>query len=422
MIRNPVRVGQLANGLRFYTWPGYKVNLSAIGVRAGSVHAPKGKVGLPHLVEHLLARHSSNVTVQEINRLLLEHCGGPDGYNIRIGYVDTLYGHDMTARPYQMRKLLRLFAELLEARIIDAESVAVERAAVHQEYWLRSKDVAETELGEMLRVATFGNHPISLRVDGEIPDLKSITSEDIKRFITRHYVAPNMFALILGPSYKESAQLAKELFGHWPNTPAPSKDMTRFQQTKPMSRNTRTEKTMRGIHQTHAAVSFRTGNFHSSDSIIVEVLTELLAHNLRERLREENRRFDSGCYRVYGSTEQTYIHGCMSFQWASKNGRFCEEAIGVMLEEARKIADGKADPANFKAAKGSCVNKFEISWAGVPLDVAEMVVEATSNGDEELVGLHQYPLKLRAVTLADVQAAAAKYLTGHFATAIIRPS
>ena len=52
-----VQVVPLGNGMKLYCHPG-NTNLSGIGFAAGSIHDPKGKVGLAHYVEHVITGRS----------------------------------------------------------------------------------------------------------------------------------------------------------------------------------------------------------------------------------------------------------------------------------------------------------------------------------------------------------------------------
>jgi zinc protease len=420
-MRNPVRVGRLANGMTFYAQPGYRVNLSAIGAKVGSIHAPRSKVALPHITEHLMARHSSHMTVDDINLMLLEFAGDPDSRNIRIDLTNTLYGHDMLAYSHHMKQLFSAFAQLLEERVLDAESIAVEKSVINNEIFLRGKDVAESETTDALRALLFKNHPAGLRIDGEIPDLKSITPEDVKRFVHKHYRASNMFVIMLGPSYREVSRLVHQKFGHWPKMPALSNGFARYAAYRPPKGNLYSEQVRGGIHQTHMAFGFRTEGYLSDDSIALKLLSLILHHILVTRLREQNLKFNQGAYRVYTFSENSFIHGLFSVQLASRSAKYIEYSRAVILEEIERLAYSLPPAEIFHVAQRSLRNQHRCNWGEIPLWTCEAVAMAASNGDPDLVDLHKHPEQLMAVTRHDIRRVVRKYLQHPHGCAIIRP-
>ena len=422
MVRTPVRFGTLDNGLMFYAHPGGSQNLSAIGVRAGSLETPGGKVGLPHLIEHLLARNSATYTVEQVNLMIMEFCGGPGLHNIRIDRCSTLYGHDMFAWKHQMTRMFGVFANLLESVLVDADSVASEKATVRQEYFLYGKDVMEQDIEDMLAALVFKNHPAGLRIDAEIPDLKSITPADIEQFIRRYYRASNMFVTMFGPSYKEVSRLVRKTFGHWPALPEPRKRSAPQNSFSPLRQIIQQEERRRGIHQTHVAVGFRSEPHGSPDTAALDILCRIWRHKITNRLREDNRDFSSGIYRAYTYSEKTRLHGLLEASFATTSPKYADYGYEVVLEEAERLGGRLTEQDLFRAARNSALNQFQISWTNVPLDVCEMVVEATCNGDRERSGLHSYSESLRAVRREDVRRVAQKYFNHPHALAMIRPA
>lgn len=432
MIRYQIRINQLANGMYVYSQPGDKSNLSSIGVCAGSIHTPSGKVGLPHLVEHLLCKHSTQYTEEEVNSNLLRYCGLPDERGIYTTFNRTVYGHDATAHKTHMLKTFGMFANMLEERFVDSRTLQVEKAAVHQEYWLRGKNNPESEINEALRAALYsqhsgGIHPISLRVDAEIPDLKSITLGDINNFAAEHYVPNNMFMIMLGPKTKEVLAIAEKTFGHWPAKPARNLGLKkplglkRFSFFEPMNKTVRRDIYFRGANQVHAAVGFRTGHYDSPDVPALTVLANLLHHRLIMILRDKNTDFNKGCYRVYCENERTSLHGMLAVQFATLSQDFAEHAYDTILKQVGDLANKLPSSEEFIVAQHSVRNSFQVIWRSAVFYVADYIGDCIANGDPYLVGLHNYPKAIMGVTRKKITEVARKYLTGAHAAVFLSP-
>ncbi len=418
-----VLIQKLDNGLTVYTMPQEGTNLSGIGVRCGSIHAPANKVGLPHYGEHLLARRSLLCSTRQFDLKLLEYCGDPDERNIRIDRTSTVYGHDMVNRRSQMVELFMIMAGILRDRIIEEEDQQIEKAAVHQETYLRGRDIIETEVQELLQALMFPNHPISMRVDSEVDHLASIERSEMIKFINRHYVASNMFTAFVGPGLKEAVKLSEKAFGDWPKVPPPNnRHFEKFKVFEPLKENLFQQIVRPGFKQTHAMVGFKTECYDSKDAVALDILSEIWQQRLSWRMRDGNRKFDEGVYRIYTYSERTFISGLLSAQFACLSRSFVDQGLCAIREEAKRLYEEPVEADFFNSTKNSLRNKFWRTWINIPLDVFELMVDATTNGDTELVALHEHYNRLKAVTRDEIQRVAQKYFSHPHGCAIITPT
>lgn len=417
-MRDEVKVGRLRNGFTFYSQKG-TTYLSGIGCRVGSIHNPPGKAGLQHLVEHLLARRSSEYSVVQANYAMLKYAGG--SHNIRTDKTSTFFGHDLVMKKDRMIKLFNLLSGFLIDRIIDREDIAIEKAAVHQEYFLNGKDNAEAELYHMMHELLFPNHPAGSRVDCNVRDLKNISSADIQKFLKKHYVASNMFGIMFGPSHNEVAQRMHHKFGDLPvGTPVtlPQRYVKPF---RPLRWIISDEKVKPGLHQTHVAIGVPIGNSSSKDEHLVEILKEVLELRLFDRLRGENTKFNSGVYGAYCTMETSQVHGVLFTQFATTSKSFARDAEQIIIEEMRDLATNLISIEEFDVVTTKLKDEFFSSYKRVPFYLSEMIIEATCSGDEGLIGLHRYPTTLQSANRQKVRETAKKYFNSNYARAVIKP-
>jgi predicted Zn-dependent peptidase len=418
-MKDVVRVGYLKNGFIFYSQKGSYANLSGLGVRAGSIHNRPGKIGLQHVLEHTLSRECSDCSVIQASRVFLQFA--PDAHNIRTDKVSTFYGHDILYRESHMLKMFKLISSMVKERLIDRNGVRVEKASVYQEYFLRGKDVPENEIYNMLHELLWPNHPVGQRIDCELEDLKAITREDILKFNKQYYVANNMFGIMFGAPHNKVAQRMRRAFGDLPTGSPPPIPKKYFREFRPLRGIRYLETVHRGLHQTHVGIAVPFDHRCKNDAASLDILSKLLRLRLFHRLREENQKITHGVYNVYCEISRSFLHGMLYVHFATTSKRYAELAEEIVAQEMRKLTEYLVSNEEFDAAKYAVYYPLLHAYRQIPYMVCEMVIEATCNGDEELIEMHKYPERVRNVTRSQVRNVANKYLSGGYAMAIIRP-
>lgn len=421
-MRSPVKVDRLANGFMCYSQPHKQSNLSGIGVRVGSIHTRADQIGLPHLTEHMLARESSMYSTYDVNHKLLQYAGGPGVYNIRTDRTSTFYGHDQLLRRHWLMKSWDLFSSLLRDKVINEEGLSVERASIHQEYYLYGMDVPEYRMDDLIHGLVFPNSPAGQRIDCELEHLAKFTTSDVRRFVNKWYTPENTFAVMFGPSYQEVRKLAQKAFGDLPTRRTPSRPGRGKELFAPLPELRSEEHVMRGIHQYHVAIGLPTENYSSSDGTAIDFLGTILAHRVRQRLREENFDFNKGAYRVYVQTPRSFHHGLFYLYFASLDKGFAQEGEYVVLDEMAKLRTKLISTEEMEMVRtywlAYSLEAFNISVARL----AELVIEASCNGDEELIGLHSWTEKIRKLSRHKIIRVANKYFTGNHGRVVIKPN
>jgi len=423
-MRNEVKVGMLPNGLRFYSqydWSG-GTNLAGIGIKAGAIHAPPGCVGLPHLVEHLLARESLKYPPDEVDFIFEKFLGDPDDdINIRIDRISTNFGFGDLLRRKDMLICLDVMAHFLRDKIVTTEGIDVEKAAVHNECYLRGRDVMPVLLDDLFHEIAYKKNPARLRIDGEKKDLKNIKQSQIKSFIDKHYTTGNMFLIVLGPKFEEVKELAKQYFGDCKEKSSPTLDYDNSEDLPSLSLP-RIAELARDTGQYHFAIGFYTRNYLSDDTEAIDILARILAMRLRHILRDCNRKFGGGVYRANAHTSRSFIHGLIYVTFATVNSEFAKEAREVVIQEFKKLKEKLVDERELEAMVYRMNTTHMETFKKVPLSLAEMIIEAVCNGDEDLARLHSYRQRLHKVNRKKLLCVANKYFSPNYIQAMVRPA
>ena len=424
-MRNEVRWGELPNGVRFYSqydWSG-STNLAGIGIKAGAIHVPPGCVGLPHLAEHLLARESLKYPSDEVDLIFEKFLGDPDeDINIRIDRISTHFGFGDLLRRKDMLDCLDVMAHFLRDKIVTSKGIDVEKSAVHNEYRLRGTDVTPVLLDDLFHRTAYTTNPARLRIDCEKDDLLKIKRSQIISFIKKHYVTENLFLVVLGPRFEEVRELTKKYFGDWEAKPKPQLNYDDSDNFPTLTSVSSHEESRRGINQYHFALGFHTENYASKDAEALQVLARILAFRLRHRLRDGNRIFDGGIYRANVEISKSFTHGLIYATFATTNGEFAKNGEDVVLEEFNRLKEELVSDREFDAMIYRINTTHLEAFRKVPEALAEMVIEAVCNGDEELTQLHSFRQRLHKIKRKKLLAVANKYFTPNYIRVLIKPA
>lgn len=418
-----VSFGVLENGLRYYAQCDRVSAVSGIGMIGGSIHDPPGKSGMAHLAEHVLCRRSRTHDSKTVDLVLEKYMGGPDAcINVRIDRSSTFFGHGDLLRQSYMFESFEMFSRMLRDQLISTEDLEVEKAAVHQEYYLRGLDEMNNLVDDLMHQVLYEKNPARRRIDCEPVELETISLSQLKYFIKRHYVPRNMFVVMLGPSHREVAEAAKKQFSDWDlNKSKPELDYDGTDDVPCLNQIRSLEVERSGIHQYHWGIGFPTESFNSEDAEVIDVLSRIWAFRLRTALREKNRSFHKGVYRALSYTPRTFCHGLLYVWFATKDQDFAKQAEEVVLQECENLKKSLVSEEEFDAMVHNLSSDFAYAFRQGPEQLSELIIASVCNGDEDLIRLHTIGQRIKKVTRRKILAVANKYFTKKYASVLIKP-
>lgn len=430
LMRREINIGTLDNGLTVYSQPDStrSSHLWGVGVKAGSFHDPKDKRGIAHLAEHLMCAESLKYSNEEVDLLFERITGGPENnLGICTTRYCTFYGPvDFLRHRHSMETFFDLVVGMLRDRIITPNNTSVERAAVHNEYYLRGYHDLEDTLYDLVHKGLYRKNPARHSVDGSISSIRGITRKDIGEFVETYYVPSNMFVIFLGPRYHEAMQLANKYFGDWNPETHNYRTMDFSEYTDDIVPNLVTPRTVEieraGIMQHYRAIGFPTETYVSKDAEAIEVLGRILAFRIRRRLRDDNKNFDKGVYRALAFTERTFLHGVLYFWFASIDEGFANYGEEVVLEECRKMRESLVRPEEWDPITKNLYQQYRDMMVEYPSELAEAITASACNGDEDLKMLLSSRDRMKKMSRTRLRNVANKYLTDGYARAIITPA
>lgn len=405
---------------------GASSGLWGIGIKTGSLYDPPGKLGMAHLAEHVMCAASKNVPDYEMDLLFEKLTDGPEGnIDISTNQTCTFFGpYSPLYYERHMKLLFETLSNMIKDRVITENSLAAEKAAVHNEHYLRGTDIAETIPCELIHQALYENNPARNSIDGDIEHVKSVTLKEVRQFVEQYYVPQNMFLIFLGPNFQKAMEIARQNFNDWHPRRIqiyPSLDAASYDIYPVLNGIKSLELAKTGISQYHVTVGFPTENYLSGDAEALDILARLLAFRIKRRLRNDNLEFNKGTYRALGFTARTFLHGIIYFGFATLNSEFAKYGEDVILGECRKLKTELIDPKELDAFIFSLYYQYLDAFKKSPAGMAELILQAATNGDTELEKMYLTGQKIKTTTRSKLREIANKYFTDNYARAILKP-
>lgn len=411
----------LDNGLKVVVREDHRapVVVSQVWYRVGASYEPGGITGVSHVLEHMMFKGTENLAPNEFSRLI-SGAGGEE--NAFTGTDYTAYFETLSAD--QLDLALRLEAERMHALKLDAAELAKELEVVKEERRLRTDDDPNSRLYEQFGATAFLAHPYRNPIIGWMADLDALTLEDVRDWYARWYHPANATLVVAGDVEPQAVfDLAQRHFGALPGgTVAPPKP-----RAEPPQQGTRRLE----LH-VPARVPYLLMGWHvpaltaqtdpaSAEPYALEVLAGILAGGESARLPSRLRRgasiaaqVDAG-YQLYARADGLFL-----LDGVPAKGRQVADLEAALRAEIRTLHDEPVSAGELDRVKAQVV-------ASEVFQRDSMFYQAMRIGLLETVGLRwqiadEYVTRIEAVTAADVQAVARKYLVDdNLTVGVLRP-
>lgn len=381
------------------------VMVSQVWYRAGSMDEFNGTTGVAHVLEHMMFKGTRTVPPGEFSKRIAAAGGRENAFTSR----------DHTAYFQQMQKdrlelSMQLEADRMANLVISDELFAKEIQVVMEERRLRTDDQAQSVVYERLLATAYQTHPYRRPIIGWMDDLQNMTAQDARDWYARWY-APNNATLVVAGDVQADAvvALAKKHFGALPARPLPA----RKPQAEPEQVGTK-----RIVVKAPALLPYLLMAWHApalrdwardSEPYALQILAGVLSGNDSARL--QNRLV---------KTQQIAVNASAGYDAVTRGpGMFMIDATPA---QGKSVADlEKAIRTEIARVQREGISEAELARVKAQVIAADvfqrdsLFYQAMQLGDYAMAGLPPEALerrvdKLRAVTAAEVQAVAKKWL------------
>jgi len=222
----PIEQYQLKNGLRVVLSPDNAVPVVTVYLmyNVGSRSEEKGRTGFAHLFEHMMFEGSANAP-KGMHFATIESNGGVMNGSTHPDFTD--YYEVLPSN--KLATALWLESDRMRSLAINEENLKNQKEAVKQERRLSfDNQPYATAIVDVWPTLIFRNWQSSHSLIGSFEDLNSSSVADVAKFFKTYY-APNNAALVIVGDIKtpETKKLIETYFGDIPSQPQPKRpDMT----------------------------------------------------------------------------------------------------------------------------------------------------------------------------------------------------
>ncbi|MEO8114842.1 MAG: pitrilysin family protein [Phenylobacterium sp.] len=395
----------LANGLKVYTsldrtTPNVSVQ---VWYGVGSKDDPQGRSGFAHLFEHLMFKATKDLPAESIDRLT-EDVGG---FNNASTYDDFTNYYEVVPANH-LERLIWTEAERLGSLVVDESNFKSERDVVKEE--LRQRVLA-APYGRLFSLylpqATYTTHPYKRPGIGSIEELDAATIDDVRAFHHAYY-RPDNAALIVVGNFDE-AKLGGWIDKYFGVLKKPAQPIHRVTAVEPPRKGP-------GVYNGYGpnvplpavAITWLGVKASDPDAPALKVLDAILSAGKSSRL------YDSLVYdkqiaaEIYSNADLPQQPGNFMVGAVMASGHSIDEGEKALLAEVGRLRAGPPTAAELDEAKNELVagklrERETIDGRGFALGYALRVNGDAAKANTELNDL-------QAVTAADVQRVARKYL------------
>ncbi|MDB5464332.1 MAG: peptidase family [Phenylobacterium sp.] len=369
----------------------------------GSKDDPQGRSGFAHLFEHLMFKATKDLPAESFDRLT-EDVGG---LNNASTYDDFTNYYEVVPANH-LQRLLWAEAERMGTLVVDDANFKSERSVVEEE--LRQRVLA-SPYGRLFTLyvpqATYQTHPYHRPGIGSIEELDAATIDDVRAFHEEYY-RPDNAALIVVGNFDE-AQLDGWIDQYLGSLKNPAQPIKRVTAVEPPRRGP-------GVYEGYGpnvplpavAITWLGPKASDPDAPALKVLDAILSAGKSSRL------YDSLVYEkqvaaeIYSNADLPAQPGAFMVGAVMASGHSIAEGEAALLAEVKRLRDAPPTAAELDEAKNELVagklrERETIDGRGFALGYALRINGDPAKANTELADL-------QAVTAADVQRVAKKYL------------
>ena len=396
----------LANGLKVYWSVDRKTPNVTVQVwyGVGSKDDPEGRSGFAHLFEHMMFKATRDMPAETIDRMT-EDVGG---FNNASTYDDFTNYYEVVPANH-LERLLWVEAQRLGSLVVDEAVFKSERDVVKEE--LR-QSVLSQPYGRLfylyLPQASYSTHPYKRPGISSIEELDAATIDDVRAFHAAYY-RPDNAALIVVGNFDE-AQLAAWVDKYFAPLTRPAEPIKRVTAVEP-------PRTSAGVFNGYGpnvplpalAITWHAPKASDPDAAALTVLDAILSSGKSSRLYNSLVYEQQVAAEVFSDASLPEQPGMVMVGAILSGGKTLADGEKALLAEVRKLRDAPPTEAELSEAKNELVagklrERETIDGRAFALGYALRTAGDAALANRELA-------ELQAVTAADVQRVARKYLT-----------
>ncbi|MBI4347627.1 MAG: insulinase family protein [Elusimicrobia bacterium] len=408
----PVETFTLDNGLTVIVSPDHVSPTVAVSLtyKVGSQHERPGLSGFAHLFEHLMAQGTKNLKPREISKLIEGNGGERNAYTTR-----THTGYWSVIPKAALDMVLWAEADRMGSLDVNARALALEQQVVLEEMrrsYLNQPYRKAASAG--LAGAAFSKWENQHTTIGEAADVRDAKLEDVRAFFRSHYAPNNAVLSIAGDvTVDEARALATRHFGKIPARPiAPAPDLSE----PPLAQDRRVDIPDPLAKLPMLLAAWRVPERGTKDFWALSLLMDIFSGREQSPMYRELVKSAQAALSVeagfpwYSSVFAMHGPDLFGFEIMPKLGASVEQVMAAVDSVLERIAREGPTEAELSAAKAQNERGWLDGLQSLLGRAKTLGMYAALTGEPKSIGRDLSAML--SVTAGDIQAAAARWMTG----------
>ena len=372
---------------------------TGVWVRTASAHEPRPKMGVSHLLEHMVFKGTERRSAQEIALALEARGGSLDAYTSRdsTAYHARVLDADLA-------RALDVITDLVRRPVLRDADLQLERKVVLEEI-STVLDTPDDQVFDLAYETLWPEHAYGFQILGTRETVGALSAEDLQQLHGRAYFPGNCVIAGAGNFTHEDLleEVAKQGWfdrgeGRGEKAPAPA--------AVPAAVRGVERHFEKDTAQTHIVFATDTLPYADRRKFTLLVLSNVFGGGMSSRLFQRIREELGLAYAVYSFTSFYQAMGVAGVYVGTQPARAAEATEAIRGEYARLARDGLTGTA-LEDAKQQTLGQLMLSLES-PTAKMYRLASTTVNG-EPYLSLDEMLASVAALTADDIAAAAAEF-------------
>ena len=368
-------------------------------IKVGSKDEPLHLNGISHFIEHMVWKRTTQFQNPLAITRYLDSLGA--SYNAFVNKYLTSYHYKFPSNLKSLDKICFINKEMIFEAKMKEKDIKIERNVILEEI---KSDINDPDryFDDQLEQKIFKDHPLGLRVGGEINTIKKIKREDLIKFYKEKYKSDNIFIAIVGKLPSGYLKTIKKYF-----IPTNSKkiDNTIKQinirpfQLQLNYHNVKIVSPAEKVPQKHLAICVFTPGLYGNKRLYHKIIASILSGSMASRLFIKMRDVLGLVYQISADTVNYHEIGYFIIQSKMKpqNIKIATKAIKEEIEKIKKTG--------FTAKELNITKNYVISNLIMNMEDTEFKTEFYAEqlfNYSKVKTLKEYKNEINSITLSQI--------------------
>lgn len=400
----------LDNGIIVYLYEDHALPLFNVftNIRCGSIYDPDDKDGLSEMVGRVMRTGGTKTISGDSLNILLEFIGG----SLETGIGDETGTASLSILSKDIDLGLKLYADLLRNPAFPQDQIDLVKEEIKNRIKRRNDKPGDITRRYFYQIL-YEDHPTG-RVQ-EWASIKAITRDDLVNYHDKFFVPNNIMIGISGDfNSKDIIAKLKKLLGDWKNSDSPLPEYPTVSNIP----HPGVYQIKKDINQANIRIGELGIKRDNPDRYAIDLMNYILGGGSFTSRLTSKVRSDEGLAYSVGSRFITDSRDFGSFfAYTQTKSSTANKAIGLMLDEIRKIRDNGVTTAELEEARSSTINRFIFNFDNAG-EIVRNLMSLEYNG-YPLDYYNHYLDYYRKVTQDDIKRVANEYLKPENLTIIL---